>query len=115
MTDETVSAELLATVRAAQRAFARRLVPARPDLHRYCRRLTGNVWDAEDLVQETLTRAFARAADSRQIDRMLPWLLRIATNAFVDGWRRPAAVPTDLSGSGSLAEPPGTDPMEVRD
>jgi RNA polymerase sigma-70 factor (ECF subfamily) len=31
----------------------------RPDLYRYCRRLTGNVWDAEDLVQDTLEQGFA--------------------------------------------------------
>lgn len=61
MTDiPSLDSELLATVRAAQRAFVRRIDPIRPDLHRYCLRLTGNVWDAEDLLQETLTRAFAR-------------------------------------------------------
>src|SRR5262245_19023975 len=39
--------------REAQAAWHRYLVlltPFRPDLHRYCRRLTGDVWDAEDLV-----------------------------------------------------------------
>jgi RNA polymerase sigma-70 factor (ECF subfamily) len=36
------------------------LVPVRPALHGYCRRLTGNLWDAEDLVQDTLVRAFAQ-------------------------------------------------------
>ena len=30
--------------------------PERPRLFRYCRKLSGNVWDAEDLVQETLLR-----------------------------------------------------------
>ncbi len=115
MSDENLDRELLATIRAAQRAFGRRLDPVRPELHRYCRRLTGNVWDAEDLVQETLTRAFARAADTRQtVDRVLPWLLRIATNAYIDGWRRPAPVPV----ADPVVEPPaaaGTDPLEVRD
>ena len=33
--------------------------PLRPDLHRYCRQLTGGIWDAEDLVQDTLLRACA--------------------------------------------------------
>jgi RNA polymerase sigma-70 factor, ECF subfamily len=89
-----VDADLLRAIRTAQRAFARRLDPVRPDLHRYCRRLTGNLWDAEDLVQETLTRAFARAADShRPVQRLLPWLLRIATNAYIDSWRWPRPSP----------------------
>jgi RNA polymerase sigma-70 factor, ECF subfamily len=32
----------------------------RPALFRYCRALTGNVWDAEDLVQDTLEKGFAK-------------------------------------------------------
>jgi hypothetical protein len=42
--------------------------PLRGDLYRYCRRLAGGVWDAEDLVQDTLLRAFgaiARRDDQR--------------------------------------------------
>ena len=35
------------------------LNPFRPELHRYCRRLTGDLWEAEDLVQDTLVRGFA--------------------------------------------------------
>jgi hypothetical protein len=30
----------------------------RPELHRYCARLTGSVIDGEDIVQETLAKAF---------------------------------------------------------
>jgi RNA polymerase sigma-70 factor (ECF subfamily) len=108
-----LDAELLGSVRAARRAFFTRVDPVRPELHRYCRRLTGNVWDAEDLLQETLTRAFARAADSHQrVERVLPWLVRIATNAYIDSVRRPGPVP------GAVPERPvtaGADPLEVRD
>jgi RNA polymerase sigma-70 factor, ECF subfamily len=105
--------DLLDGVRAAQRAFFGRIDPVRPQLYRYCRRLTGDVWDAEDLVQETLTRAFARAADSHQrIERVLPWLVRIATNAYLDGLRRPAPVPAQLPDAPSV---PAADPLEVRD
>jgi RNA polymerase sigma-70 factor (ECF subfamily) len=39
-------------------------VSARPELFRYCRALTGSVWDAEDLVQETMLRAYARLAQA---------------------------------------------------
>jgi RNA polymerase sigma-70 factor, ECF subfamily len=38
------------TLRTAWHHYVDMLVPLRPALHRYCRRLTGNVWDAEDLV-----------------------------------------------------------------
>jgi RNA polymerase sigma-70 factor (ECF subfamily) len=105
--------DLLTAVRGAQRAFFARIDPVRPELYRYCRRLTGSVWDAEDLLQEALTRAFARAADSHQrVERVLPWLVRIATNAYLDGWRRPAPVPVEPADSPA---PAGADPMEVRD
>jgi DNA-directed RNA polymerase specialized sigma24 family protein len=30
----------------------------RPELHRYCARLMGSVIDGEDVVQDTLARAF---------------------------------------------------------
>jgi RNA polymerase sigma-70 factor, ECF subfamily len=111
--DEVLDDELLTGVRTAQRAFFRRIEPVRPQLHRYCRRLTGNLWDAEDLLQETLTRAFARAAEShRRVERVLPWLVRIATNAYLDGWRRPAPVPAELPDAPSAD---GADPIEVRD
>ncbi len=105
--------ELLAHVRAAQRSFFARIEPARPELHRYCRRLTGDLWDAEDLVQETLTRALHRAAGSYQrIDRVLPWLIRIATNAWLDSYRRPAPIPALLP---DRPAPDTADPAEVRD
>ncbi len=35
----------------------------RPDLHRYCARLMGSVIDGEDVVQDTLVRAFVASQD----------------------------------------------------
>src|SRR5215813_5604411 len=46
-------------LRTAWHRYVDQLVPLRPALYGYCRRLAGNVWDAEDLVQDTLLRAFA--------------------------------------------------------
>jgi DNA-directed RNA polymerase specialized sigma24 family protein len=34
-------------LRGAWQRFVDELAPLRPALHAYCRRLTGNVWDAE--------------------------------------------------------------------
>lgn len=65
------------------------LVPERPALFGYCRRLTGTVWDAEDLVQDTLTRAFAQWAGTESgIAHPRTYLLRTATNVWIDWQRR---------------------------
>ena len=45
-------------LRSAWHRYVDLLAPLRPALHGYCRRLTGNVWDAEDLVQDALLRAY---------------------------------------------------------
>ena len=45
-------------LRGAWHRYIDLLAPLRPALHGYCRRLSGNLWDAEDLVQDTLLRAF---------------------------------------------------------
>jgi RNA polymerase sigma-70 factor (ECF subfamily) len=69
--------------------FLQRTEPLRPDLYRYCRALTGSVWDAEDLVQDTLLRAFAKLGDiSLRIENPKAYLLRIASNVWVDHFRR---------------------------
>jgi RNA polymerase sigma-70 factor (ECF subfamily) len=69
--------------------FLQRTEPLRPELHRYCRALTGSVWDAEDLVQDTLLRAFAKLGeDSPQIDNPKAYLFRVASNLWVDHFRR---------------------------
>lgn len=113
MGELTVAA--LTGLREATREFLRELEPLRPDLHRYCRRLTANLWDAEDLVQETLARAIARASQTFQpVTNPRAWLFRIATNAYIDAWRRPP--PTPVAGVvPETAAPPVADPVEVRD
>lgn len=53
----------------------------------YCYRLTGSAADAEDLVHETFVRAMERPpSDTSRPWR--PWLVRVATNARRDAWRR---------------------------
>jgi RNA polymerase sigma-70 factor (ECF subfamily) len=85
----------------------------RPVLYGYCRRLTGNVWDAEDLVQETLARGFARAAETHfDIRNPEAWLVRIATNAYIDQSRRTRPEPW---GDRDLPAAPTADTVEVRD
>jgi RNA polymerase sigma-70 factor (ECF subfamily) len=60
-----------------------------PRLRRYARALTGNRDDADDLLQDTLERAWARAALWRGVTDMRGWLFSIMHNLHVDGVRRP--------------------------
>jgi RNA polymerase sigma-70 factor (ECF subfamily) len=60
-----------------------------PRLRRYARALTRNRDDADDLVQDTLERAWARSALWRGVGDMRAWLFGIMHNLHVDGARRP--------------------------
>lgn len=53
-------------------------------LYGFCRRLTSDAGDAEDLVQETLLRAMRAYGDLRDPARVKGWLFAIATNAWRD-------------------------------
>lgn len=82
-------------VRELRERFVQMTEPHRPALWRYCRHLTGSAWDAEDLVQDVLLRAFARLANLWQpIANPRAWLFRIASNTWIDGLRR-GSVPVD--------------------
>lgn len=66
-----------------------RVRPFRPLLHAYCRGLTSNLWDADDLVQETLIRGFHSVVAAVQpIENPRAYLLRIASHAWIDEVRR---------------------------
>jgi len=60
-----------------------------PGLRRYARALTGDLWAADDLVQDTLERAWTKAALWRGVVDMRGWLFGIMHNLHVDGVRRP--------------------------
>jgi len=58
-----------------------------PRLRRFARALTGNVHDADDLVQATLERALARASQWRPEQRLDAWVYAILRNAWIDEQR----------------------------
>ena len=60
----------------------------RPELLRYCARMTGSVADGEDVVQDTLARASYELSQMKEIPALRPWLFRIAHNRAIDHWRR---------------------------
>jgi RNA polymerase sigma factor (sigma-70 family) len=68
----------------AREQFLGMVATIRPELHRYCARLTGSVIEGEDIVQDTLARAFYALSLSVEVPPLRPWLFRIAHNAAVD-------------------------------
>ncbi|HEY1427877.1 MAG TPA: sigma factor [Caulobacteraceae bacterium] len=111
---EAMTNETARTMRALWFRFLDEIEPLRPKLHAYCLRLTGSIFDAEDLAQETLLRAFAAigqgdlSAGASPISNARAWLSRIATNLWIDGLRaaRRRAGVLELEGSATVAEPP---------
>lgn len=80
---------LAGPIRDLRTRFQELTDPHRPALWQYCLRLTGSPWDAEDLSQETLLKAFARLSHLWQpIDNVRAWLFRVATNTWIDQVRR---------------------------
>lgn len=51
-------------------------------------RLTRNTSDAEDVVAETVQRAWSKLDELRDPAQLEAWLFRILNNTFVDAWRR---------------------------
>lgn len=68
----------------AREEFLELVAGVRPELHRYCARLIGSTIDGEDIVQETLARAFYALGQEPAIPNLRPWLFRIAHNAAID-------------------------------
>ena len=60
-----------------------------PRLRRYARALSGSREDADDLVQDTLERAWAKSGLWQGVADMRAWLFSIMHNLHVDGVRRP--------------------------
>src|SRR5262245_26113635 len=95
------------------------LAPYRPDLHRYCVRLAGNLWDGEDLVQDTVVRVFAMLGKRwASIDNPRAYLARTATNLWIDRLRRQELERSVLARETEEAAVPhhdaGISPAEVR-
>src|SRR5438552_1112042 len=73
-----------------------------PALYRYAYRWTGDVDQAEDLVQEALTRVFQELPQLLQTERVRPWVARVMYRIFIDNLRRTKRSPLIFVGrSGS--------------
>src|SRR5215467_7457830 len=97
---------------AAREQFLQLVAEIRPELHRYCTRLVGSAIDGEDVVQESLAKAFYSLGVQPELPPLRPWLLRIAHNTAIDFLRRydrrfvePVASVDDLAVADAAAPP----------
>jgi RNA polymerase sigma factor (sigma-70 family) len=88
MSDSDVPRELLPAMAEARERFLALVADVRPELHRYCARMTGSVFDGEDIVQDTLAKAYFALSVETEPPPLRPWLFRIAHNAAMDFLRR---------------------------
>ena len=79
---------LLSDLGEGRRKFLALVAEVRPELHRYCARMAGSVVDGEDIVQDTLARAYFALSDHPQLPPLRPWLFRIAHQRAIDHLRR---------------------------
>jgi RNA polymerase sigma-70 factor (ECF subfamily) len=89
---EPLDDEAARTLRALWFRYLDTIEPIRPRLYRYCLKLCGSIFDAEDLLQETLLKGFGSIGSGVFVNQPAPdaraYLCRIATNAWIDTQRK---------------------------
>src|SRR3954462_9086068 len=79
---------LLTDLQDGRQKFLALVASVRPELHRYCARMTGSVADGEDVVQDALAAAYYALPDLDELPPLRPWLFRIAHRRALDHLRR---------------------------
>jgi RNA polymerase sigma-70 factor (ECF subfamily) len=77
--------EALARVRAE---FDGLVKDVRPQLLRYCARMTGSAVDGEDIVQDALAKVYYQLPQLGHVHNLRAWLFRVAHNKALDYLRR---------------------------
>jgi RNA polymerase sigma-70 factor (ECF subfamily) len=99
--------------------FERDVVSMHDALYRHAYRMSRSHLDAEDLVQETMMKAYAAFHTFRAGTNVNAWVFRILTNIFINGYRKNKRQPTfcstdDLADQGLAKANAHTVPMAMR-
>jgi RNA polymerase sigma-70 factor (ECF subfamily) len=77
--------------------FERDVTPCIPGLYRRAVRITNSHVDAEDLLQETMFKAYRAFRTFREGTYLNAWLHRIMTNTYINGYRAQQRRPAQCS------------------
>ena len=72
----------------ARQKFLELIADIRPELHRYCARITGSVISGEDIVQDVIAKVFYEISMANELPPLRPLLFRVAHNAAIDFLRK---------------------------
>jgi RNA polymerase sigma-70 factor, ECF subfamily len=93
-------------------AFEQDVVPFMAQLYPAALRMTKNASDAEDLVQETIAKAYAAFHQFRPGTNLRAWLHRILANTFINGYRKRRREPAPALGADFTSDwQAGGDPL----
>ena len=99
----------------ARAEFDALITDIRPELHRYCARMTGSVIDGEDVVQEALAKAYYAMSTNPPVTNLRSWLFRIAHNKAIDHLRRREVRQTEPLEDAPLIDTGESEPLEARE
>jgi len=75
--------------------FERDAIPLLDQLYGGALRMTRNPADAEDLLQETMVKAYAGFRSFREGTNLKAWLYRILTNTYINSYRKKQRQPSE--------------------
>lgn len=81
---------------ARRQAFEQEAIPHMETLYRTALRMTKNQTDADDLVQEAMTKAYRHWDGFQPGTNCRAWLFRIMTNVFINDYRSKSRSPVSV-------------------
>lgn len=98
-----------------RKLFRQNIEPLRGDVHRYLLWLCYDPTLVEDVLQETMLKAWRSIASLKDIKAAKAWLLTIARRELIGEFRSRRLQTVDIDSIGELAESTETDQQELDD
>jgi len=101
------------STKSVDTAVRHELVECHRDFLAFLRRRLGNPHDAEDVLQEFMSRALSRSRDLREAQSVRGWLSRVLATTLVDHYRRKSRRRESLTDPAGFDELPTEPDPEV--